>query len=240
MQQVLAHVTPNRGFIPFDSRIAALRCCPGRPQLPSSHLRTRLLPLSAQKQEREVDDVSVPDTPPASSSTNASSSKSSSRDQSGLEASPQDEADRQASSLNFWESLALYNFSPIAEATASRTDSKDVEALEGCETSDDSGWGITDWSQYGRKWDVPWDAKITYGGMALWFATFMGTSLVLFPTAFFTFMGPGQQPSKQALSYFVLGNQVLETGLSLGVIALLTKGFRKEARSAGLFRFSLE
>lgn len=32
-----------------------------------------------------MDDVSVPDTPPASSSTNASSSKSSSRDQSGLE-----------------------------------------------------------------------------------------------------------------------------------------------------------
>ncbi len=46
-------------------------------------------------------------------------------------------------------------------------------------------WGIFDLGAYTQSWDVPWGAKETLGGTALWAATFLGTAFLLAPALFF-------------------------------------------------------
>ncbi len=53
---------------------------------------------------------------------------------------------------------------------------------------DKAGWGVLDGQRYAYRWDVPWGAGTTLGGMALWFTTFVAVALVTMP-GLYTLLG---------------------------------------------------
>jgi membrane protease YdiL (CAAX protease family) len=73
---------------------------------------------------------------------------------------------------------------------------------------------------------VPWGGKETVGGMAAWAGSFVGVGLLSLPLLA-ALAGPAgfASLSQQDKALFALGNQIVETAVGLGVIALVVRRF---------------
>lgn len=99
-------------------------------------------------------------------------------------------------------------------------------------------WGLLNLAAYTQPWRVPWGAKETIGGMALWGVSFLAVAFLAAP-ALFLKLGSKDMSDYTQLdwSYYAVAHQTLETIVSLGVVGFVVRKFRP--LDSDLFRLSL-
>ncbi|KAK9857582.1 hypothetical protein WJX84_008181 [Apatococcus fuscideae] len=96
------------------------------------------------------------------------------------------------------------------------------------EVTEEAGqkWGVFQWREYNRPWQVPWGGLTVAAGMVGWAVSFLGVALVLLP-AVGSLVGVKDFTSMSATdkSVYALANQILETFAGLGIVFLATRKF---------------
>eukprot|EP00210_Caulerpa_lentillifera_P004266 g4069.t1 len=102
----------------------------------------------------------------------------------------------------------------ITSSLSERDDSK---------TSDQITWDWFEWDQYNTKWEVPWGAPTLVLGMVGWLASSVAVGFLAIPqivklSGLLSF----SQFSRPEKAFVLLGVQVLETLVGMGIICIVT------------------
>lgn len=101
-----------------------------------------------------------------------------------------------------------------------------------------TGWGLFSLQRYGARWDVPWGPGRVAGGLALWFASFLGVGFLLVPQLYRLAGLTVYELPPEGKASFTFVCQVVETVVTLALVRGLTAADIERTGTRGLFDYS--